>query len=202
MRLHTTQQAPKEGGVVVKKAPPKNPHTPTLDDYIRFLVDSQHVFQSLEDFVHGKEELSQFQNTGLERTTGLEKDIEYLMTTYDLQRPDVSDKANWYAKHISDCESVPQFMCHYYNFYFAHTAGGTMIGKKMSKLLLDGKTLEFYKWDDDINTIKGSVKESIESMAAGWSREEKDDCVNQTGFAFRGGGGVNFNLSGKNTPKK
>jgi heme oxygenase len=36
-------------------------------------------------------------------------------------------------------------MCHYYNFYFAHTAGGRMIGKQMSALLLDKKTLDFYK---------------------------------------------------------
>jgi len=42
-------------------------------------------------------------------------------------------------------KSLPAFMCHYYNFYFAHTAGGRMIGKKMAALLLDGYELEFYK---------------------------------------------------------
>ena len=41
--------------------------------------------------------------------------------------------------------NIPKFICHYYNYYFAHLAGGRMIGKQMSKLLLDGETLEFYK---------------------------------------------------------
>jgi hypothetical protein len=27
----------------------------------------------------------------------------------------------------------PAFICHYYNFYFAHTAGGRMIGKKVGQ---------------------------------------------------------------------
>ena len=45
-------------------------------------------------------------------------------------------------------EGIPEFICHYYNFYFAHLAGGRMIGKQMSKMLLDGETLEFYKVRD------------------------------------------------------
>ncbi len=28
-------------------------------------------------------------------------------------------------------EDPPAFICHYYNFYFAHTAGGRMIGNKV-----------------------------------------------------------------------
>ena len=38
-------------------------------------------------------------------------------------------------------------MCHYYNHYFAHTAGGRMIGRKMAANLLDGTTLKFYQWE-------------------------------------------------------
>jgi len=199
MKLHTTQQAPKEGGINVKDESPKKRYIPTREDYVRFLVDSQHVFQTLEDFVNREEGLSLFQDTGLERVKGLETDINFLMSTYGLERPDVSKKAKWYAKHIGDIKSNPQFMCHYYNFYFAHTAGGLMIGKKMANLLLADKTLEFYKWKGDLQQMKEGVKGDIESMAATWSREEKDDCVNQTRYAFRGGGGVNFNLSGKNS---
>ena len=46
---------------------------------------------------------------------------------------------------VESDDDIPEFMCHYYNYYFAHLAGGRMIGKQMSKLLLDGETLEFYK---------------------------------------------------------
>lgn len=75
-----------------------------------------------------------------------------------------------------------------------------MIGKQMSSLLLEKKTLEFYKWDGDLNEIKARVKESIEEMAATWSQEEKDECVGATMDAFRGGGGINSHLSGGSSP--
>ena len=47
-------------------------------------------------------------------------------------------------------ESIPKFMCHYYNHYFAHTAGGRMIGRRMADKLLDGNTLKFYQWEGDV----------------------------------------------------
>jgi len=71
-----------------------------------------------------------------------------------------------------------------------------MIGKQMASLLLEKKTLEFYKWDGDINKIKIDVKNSIEEMAEKWSREEKDMCIEATMGAFRGGGGINRYLAG------
>ena len=41
--------------------------------------------------------------------------------------------------------SLPAFVCHFYNHYFAHTAGGRMIGKKMAAMLLEGHELHFYQ---------------------------------------------------------
>jgi len=35
------------------------------------------------------------------------------------------------------------------------------------------------------------VKGSFEAMAAKWSRDEKDQCINETASAFRGGGALN-----------
>lgn len=143
MRLHTKQQSPQEGQVIVEE--PKEKYVPTRADYLAFLVDSKHVYEAFEDIVNEKEELSQFRNTGLERTKALEQDIEFMVSEYGLTRPDVGEFGKTYAKELRAIESVPEFMCHYYNFYFAHTAGGRMIGKQMSALLLDKKTLEFYK---------------------------------------------------------
>lgn len=40
------------------------------------------------------------------------------------------------------------------------------------------------------------MKGDIEAMAVTWSREEKDECVEQTRAAFIGGGGMNAYLSG------
>eukprot|EP00591_Stephanopyxis_turris_P013350 CAMPEP_0195520876 /NCGR_PEP_ID=MMETSP0794_2-20130614/17595_1 /TAXON_ID=515487 /ORGANISM="Stephanopyxis turris, Strain CCMP 815" /LENGTH=206 /DNA_ID=CAMNT_0040650311 /DNA_START=322 /DNA_END=942 /DNA_ORIENTATION=- len=201
MKLHTRSQAPKEGEA--KEVERTEPYVPTLDDYLKFLVDSKHVYEALEDAVNNHAdahpELTAFQNTGLERTLALEADIQYLVQTYNLTRPSVGTMGSEYAKEIRqmiDDDDIPGFICHYYNFYFAHTAGGRMIGKKMSALLLNKHGLEFYKWDGNLNKIKDAVKESIESLAAVWNPEQKAQCVAATAGAFRGGGGLNAYLFG------
>ena len=75
-----------------------------------------------------------------------------------------------------------------------------MIGKQMSALLLDKKTLEFYKWDGNINEIKDRVKGEIEDMVVDWSAEKRERCTDQTAAAFRGGGALNGYLSGGQSP--
>lgn len=42
-------------------------------------------------------------------------------------------------------EDPPVFLCHFYNIYFAHTAGGRMIGTKVASMILDSQQLNFYK---------------------------------------------------------
>jgi heme oxygenase (biliverdin-producing, ferredoxin) len=155
MRLHTREQAPREGQA---PAEPRAPYTPTRADYLAFLVDSLRVFEAFEEIVNDmvtKQEgsndktailIKSLQNTGLERTQGLRQDIDWMVKEYGLTRPEVGVPGREYAKHLHEVSSsLPRFMCHFYNFYFAHTAGGRMIGKQMSALLLDKKTLEFYQ---------------------------------------------------------
>ena len=148
MKLHTREQSPREGKAEAPAKPDK-PYVPTHGDYLQFLVDSKAVYDVLEDIVNSNEKLEAFRNTGIERTQELEKDIEWMCNKYDLQRPDVGIAGKRYAAELNDMvksdDDIPEFMCHYYNYYFAHLAGGRMIGKQMSKLLLDGVTLEFYK---------------------------------------------------------
>jgi len=197
MRLHTRQQAPKEGE---REAPvQKEPYVPTHMDYLRFLVDSRHVYEAMEEIVNEYSDLETFRSTGLERTKGLDIDIAWIASEYtDGEIPEVGEAGSKYAENLKDIakRSIPAFMCHYYNHYFAHTAGGRMIGKQMSSLLLNKKTLEFYKWED-LNKLKETVKGDIETMASGWSREEKDACVEETMAAFSGGGAINGYLSGR-----
>jgi len=150
MKLHTKEQAPREGQAESK--PRAEPYVPTIEDYLRFLVDSKHVYEAFEEAVQCEKypELAVLWNTGLERTVPLESDIQQLVKEFDLVRPPVGQKGMEYANEIREMivggkGTVPEFICHYYNFYFAHTAGGRMIGKQMSALLLNNKTLEFYK---------------------------------------------------------
>lgn len=95
-----------------------------------------------------------FRNTGLERGPALAKDIEWMAETYGLEVPRLKEDGSGaiYSAYLREiAENDPQaFICHWYNQYFAHTAGGLMIGRKMSQELIDGKTLEFYQWDGDV----------------------------------------------------
>jgi hypothetical protein len=142
MRLHTRKQAPKEGEALAKE---QEPYVTTHADYLAFLVDSQHVYEALEEITNERSELAFFRETGLERVAPLEKDIEFMVQEYGLTRPEPGALGRGYAERLRLIKSIPEFVCHYYNIYFAHTAGGRMIGKQMSALLLDKKTLEFYK---------------------------------------------------------
>lgn len=146
MRLHTKEQAPREGKALSVKT---EPYIPTIQDYLQFLVDSKHVYEALEVAVNRRSELAPLRCTGLERAIPLEQDILFITQEYGISRPSVGDMGKQYSSKIQDItadgSNVPEFICHYYNFYFAHLAGGRMIGKKMSSLLLKGKTLEFYK---------------------------------------------------------
>lgn len=199
MKLHTREQAPKEGQA---EAPPKPavPFVPTHMDYLQFLVDSHAVYVALEDIVNGNEKLAIFRNSGLERTRELEKDIAWMCDKYDLERPEVGIAGKSYAEELRSMvkgdEDIPEFMCHFYNYYFAHLAGGRMIGKRMSELLLEGETLEFYRWGENVNELKSRVKNQIEVLAQEWSREERDNCIHATAGAFRGGGALNGYLFG------
>lgn len=199
MKLHTRAQAPKEGRAEAPKKP-KEPYVPTQMDYLQFLVDSNAVYEALEEIVNANEKLSPFQNSGIERTAELAKDITYMCTKFNLQKPEVGKAGKTYAEELKAMvqgdEDIPEFMCHYYNYYFAHLAGGRMIGKSMSKLLLDGETLEFYKWGENVNELKDRVKGQIEDFAREWNREERDNCINATAGAFRGGGAINGYLYG------
>ena len=82
-----------------------------------------------------------------------------------------------------------------------------MIGKKMSSLLFDDKILQFYKWKgDDGEVIEGRkpiqlldpVKAAIEDMAAKWSAEEREQCVDATADTFKYGGALMGYLNGQN----
>jgi len=201
MKLHTRSQAPKEGQAAEKKQ--REPYKTTLDDYMAFLVDSREVYQAIEEVVADRDELAVFRNSPLDRVASLDVDIDFMASEYGLERPAVGKAGTDYATVIRDlgaAGSIPEFLCHYYNFYFAHTAGGRMIGKQMSALLLDKKTLEFYKWDGNLNEIKDKVKGEIEDMVASWSTEERTRCTDQTAAAFRGGGAMNAYLSGGQSP--
>jgi heme oxygenase len=199
MKLHTRQQAPKEGKA---EAPPNekpvSKWSPTMAGYLQFLVDSKLVYATLEEIVaeHAgrKGPMAALTNTGLERAAALEKDIAFLAAKSGLPVPPVGASGTAYAALLkslaADPKGLPKLINHYYNYYFAHTAGGRMIGKSLAKELLDDHELDFYQWTGDVKAMLGAATEKIDAIAFNWTPEEKNECLEETGPAFRYGGSM------------
>ncbi|KAA8523018.1 hypothetical protein F0562_009441 [Nyssa sinensis] len=200
MKLHTRDQA-KEG----EKEPeglPLAKWEPSIEGYLRFLVDSKLVYDTLERIVQ-KEAfpewiiwdehacMSEFRNTGLERTGSLAKDLEWFKEQGHLI-PEPSSPGVSYALYLEELSMKdPQaFLCHFYNIYFAHSAGGRMIGKKVAEKILNKRELEFYKWDGDLSQLLQNSREKLNKVAESWNREEKDHCLEETEKSFNFSGDI------------
>lgn len=125
MKLHTRDQAPREGQQPAQV--PVSAWEPQRSHYTQFLVDSLHVYETMDKIVHKYPALAPFRSTGLERASALREDLKW-MSSFDpnLSIPACGASGNAYAQFLEATaeKSLPMFMCHYYNHYFAHTAGG------------------------------------------------------------------------------
>ncbi|CAO2841311.1 unnamed protein product [Amaranthus hypochondriacus] len=189
MKLHTKEQAPKEGEKVAKGPEEKSPAKwdPTIEGYLKFLVDSKLVYDTLERIVQEAPipYYAEFRNTGLERSQNLAKDLEWFKEQGHTI-PEPSEPGETYAKYLEElAQKDPQaFICHFYNVYFAHSAGGIMIGRKVAEKILNKKELEFYKWDGDLKQLLQNVREKLNKVAESWTREEKNHCLEETEKSF------------------
>jgi len=191
MALHTKDQAPREGKQPAQK--PVSTWQPGRAEYLQFLVDSRAVYECLERVVDSTPMFESFGDSKLERSEALTADIAWF-TEQGLEAPAVAAPGQTYVamleKMVED-EQYEQFVCHFYNHYFAHTAGGRMIGKRMADMLLDGRTLEFYKWSDDPKEVLlPALRSKIDALVDGWSREQKDACLAETARSFQYSGAL------------
>ncbi|CAM9317662.1 unnamed protein product [Choristocarpus tenellus] len=207
MKLHTRDQSPREGGQETQ-GKKFSEWVPTRKGYLQFLVDSREVYNALEEVCQMMPALVAFRDTGLERTAALDKDIAWMLETYNDElgegveagvgvggKPQPSKAGVDYAAFLRKiaASSLPAFMCHFYNHYFAHTAGGLMIGRMVAKSCFDGRTLEFYKWEKnggDVRALLDATRKNIDVMADGWGLEEKEACIAETANSFKFGGAL------------
>lgn len=194
MSLHSRDQA-REGKQQAQT--PFQQWQPARSDYLQFLVDSKHVYAAMESIVAATPTLASLKDTGLERVVPLEKDIAWFVEQGE-EECAPSSRATEYTDFLETLASdnLEGFVCHFYNQYFAHTAGGRMIGAKMSKLLLDGRTLHFYQWEGDVKQLLESVRQNIDAMAASWTQPQKDACLEETQRSFQFGGSLLAPLRG------
>lgn len=76
-----------------------------------------------------------FRKTGLERSEGLSKDLEYFRQK-GIVIPEPRNPGLTYTKYLEELaeKSAPLFLCHFYNIYFSHIAGGQVIGKQVTRV--------------------------------------------------------------------
>lgn len=75
---------------------------------------------------------SYFRKTGLERSQGLSKDLEWF-SQQNIVIPPPSTPGISYAEYLDKLanQCAPSFLSHFYNIYFAHVTGGQVIGKQV-----------------------------------------------------------------------
>ncbi|VVB16425.1 unnamed protein product [Arabis nemorensis] len=132
-----------------------------------------------------------FKNTGLERAEKLRMDLEWFKEQgYEIPEPMAPGITySQYLKDIANKDPLA-FVCHFYNIYFAQSAGGRMIGTKISERILNNKELEFYKWDGQLSELLQNVRERLNKVAELWTREEKNHCLEETAKLFKFSGEI------------
>ncbi|OIW20274.1 hypothetical protein TanjilG_08234 [Lupinus angustifolius] len=141
---------------------------PSMEGFISYLVDSKLVFDTVERIVDESENVSYayFRKTGLERSEGLSKDLEGFKEQ-GVVIPNPSSPGLSYAEYLEELgeRSAPLFLSHFYNIYFSHISGGQVIAKQVSKSLLEGKELEFYKWEGEVTELLKGVRENLNMLS-------------------------------------
>ena len=59
-----------------------------------------------------------------------------------------------------------------------------MIGSKISSMILDNANLQFYQYEGDYKPYLEDVRDSINTIAEDWTREQKDHCLEETKNSF------------------
>ncbi|PIA46371.1 hypothetical protein AQUCO_01500123v1 [Aquilegia coerulea] len=161
---------------------------PSIKGFLNYLVDSKLVFETLERIVDESDDVNYayFRKTGLERSEVLSKDIE-LISQQDLVIPQPSSPGVSYARYLEELaeKSAPMFLCHFYNIYFAHISGGQVIAKQVSEKLLEGRELEFCRWEGDELELLKDVRDKLNQLGEHWSRDEKNKCLREATKSFR-----------------
>ncbi|KAJ0975963.1 hypothetical protein J5N97_017928 [Dioscorea zingiberensis] len=161
---------------------------PSLDGFLKYLVDSRLVFDTVERIVDESADVSYayFRKTGLERSCGLSKDLEWF-SQQGATIPEQSSPGISYAHYLEELteKSAPAFLCHFYNLYFAHIAGGHLIGKQVCEKLAVGRELEFYRWQGDAQEMLKDAREKLNKLSEHWTRDEKNRCLREAAKSFK-----------------
>ncbi|KAL8141141.1 hypothetical protein V2J09_007162 [Rumex salicifolius] len=161
---------------------------PSMEGFAKHLVDCKLVFETLERIVEESDDVAYayFRKTGLERSESIARDIEWLRAR-EVEIPEPSNSGVYYAKYLEELskDNYPSFLTHFYNVYFSHVAGGQVIVKQISEKLLDGREMEFCKWEGDVQELLKDVRDKLNRLGEHWSRVDKNKCLSEASKAFK-----------------
>ncbi|XP_062211462.1 probable inactive heme oxygenase 2, chloroplastic [Phragmites australis] len=161
---------------------------PSIEGFLRYLVDSKLVFGTIERIVAESTDVAYvyFRKSGLERSDSIAKDLEWFREQ-GIAIPEPSTSGSTYAAYLTELaeSNAPAFLSHYYNIYFAHTTGGMAIGNKICEKILEGRELEFYKWDDDVELLLKDAKEKLNELSKHWTRKDRNLCLKEAAKCFQ-----------------
>lgn len=161
---------------------------PSMEGFVRYLVDSKLVFDTVERIVAESTDVAYvyFRKSGLERSASITKDLEWFREQ-GIEIPEPSTSGSTYAAYLVELaeSNAPAFLSHYYNIYFAHTTGGLAIGHKICKKILQGRVLEFYKWDTDVELLLKDAREKLNELSKHWSRKDRSLCLKEAAKCFQ-----------------
>ncbi|KAJ1696842.1 hypothetical protein LUZ63_005354 [Rhynchospora breviuscula] len=165
----------------------ENTWQPSMEGFLKYLVDSKLVFDTIERIIDESSHVSYayFRKSGLERTASLTKDIEWFKEQgFAIPEPSLPGvNYSTYLKKLAE-RSAPSFLCHCYNIYFAHATGGVGIGKQVFQKLSEERKLEFYNWDSDVQVLLKDLRESLNNLSKHWTRNEKNTCLQEATKSF------------------
>ncbi|XP_056167358.1 probable inactive heme oxygenase 2, chloroplastic isoform X1 [Syzygium oleosum] len=177
-----------EGGLSSEGGEGGETWIPNLEGFVKYLVDSKLVFDTVERIVDESSDVAYayFTKTGLERSEGLSKDLEWF-SQQNVAIPEPSNAGISYSKYLEELaeKSAPLFLSHFYNIYFSHIAGGQLIVNQVSQKILEGRDLEFCQWEGDVHESLKGVREKLNMLGEHWSRDEKNKCLKEATKSFR-----------------
>lgn len=161
---------------------------PSMEGFLKFLVDSKLVFETLERIVQESNDFSYayFRRTGLERAQSLARDLEWF-GQQGISIPEPSKPGVSYATYLKQLgeESAPSFLSHFYNVYFSHIAGGQVIARQAADKLVVGRELEFYRWEGDAKELLKEVRVKLNRLGEHWCRADKKRCLSEAAKSFK-----------------
>lgn len=161
---------------------------PSTEGFVRYLVDSKLVFDTIERVVAESTDVAYvyFRKSGLERSASISKDLEWFREQ-GIAIPEPSTSGSTYAAYLTELaeSNAPAFLSHYYNIYFAHITGGVAIGNKICKKILEGRELEFYRWDTDAELLLKDAREKLNELSKHWTRKDRNVCLKEAAKCFQ-----------------